>query len=107
MITVEQVRQQLQNCGSSLRAKDLKLLIDFILERSHDSDFLDNYIKDYKAVRYIEQQLDNSEKKIARENIGASATFRGPFPPNENEANNGDLWVETSNLLLYIRIGGS
>lgn len=103
MITIEQVRQQLQNCGSSLRATDMKLLIDFILEKTTEDDILEAL----EAVRYSAQFLTQEQKKVARDNIEASTTFLQPLPPEDELVNPGDMWIDTSNMVMYARIGTS
>lgn len=103
MITIEQVRQQLQNCGSSLRASDMKLLIDFILEKT----IADDIMEALEAVRYSIQFLTQEQKKIARDNIEASTTFLQALPPEDELVNSGDTWIDTSNLIMYVRVGTS
>lgn len=87
MITIEQVRQQLQNCGSSLRASDMKLLIDFIVENTTE----EGIIEALQAVRYSTQSLTQEQKKTARENIEASTSFLQGLPPEDELVKSGDI----------------
>lgn len=103
MITIEQVRQQLQNCGSSLRASDMKLLIDYIVEKTTE----EGIIEALQAVKYSTQSLTQEQKKTARENIEASTTFLQTLPPEDELVKSGDIWIDTSNLIMYVRIGTS
>lgn len=128
MITTEQVRQQLQNCGSSLRASDMKLLIDFILEKTVADDIMDaieavkadimeavevieadtmGAIEAIEAVKYSTQSLTQEQKKTARENIEASTSFLQGLPPEDELVKSGDIWIDTSNLIMYVRVGTS
>jgi len=73
------LRQILQNCGSSLRAKDFKALLDYL---DGIGGNLDTVIEDVKLLEDVVKDLIETVSLMTYDHFGGRATPSMPINPN-------------------------